>query len=95
MPGIKINTAPENFRPIKQMRLVQFDGRTWQPIGDVIENAFSDAPGRKSWAREIDRTHRFVFDLAQCSPIGPRVVHVVDDNANFRKTGLEAVQDDE
>src|SRR5258706_14545062 len=44
LPGIKINTGPENFRPIKQMRLVQFDGRTWQPIGDVLETAFSDAP---------------------------------------------------
>src|SRR5256884_5851413 len=46
LPGIKINTGPENFRPIRQMRLVQFDGRTWQPIGDVIESAFSDAPGK-------------------------------------------------
>jgi branched-chain amino acid transport system substrate-binding protein len=43
LPGIKINTGPENFRPIRQMRLVQFDGRTWQPIGDVIETAFSGA----------------------------------------------------
>jgi branched-chain amino acid transport system substrate-binding protein len=44
LPGIKINTSESNFRPIKQMRLVQFDGRTWQPIGDVIETAFSDTP---------------------------------------------------
>jgi branched-chain amino acid transport system substrate-binding protein len=44
LPGIKINTGPNDFRPIKQMRLVQFDGRTWQLIGDVIETAFSDAP---------------------------------------------------
>ena len=43
LPGIKIDTGPENFRPIRQMRLVQFDGHTWQPIGDVIETAFSDA----------------------------------------------------
>jgi branched-chain amino acid transport system substrate-binding protein len=43
VPGIKINTGPDNFRPIRQMRLVQFDGRTWQPVGDVIENAFSEA----------------------------------------------------
>ena len=43
LPGIKINTGPENFRPIKQMRLVLFDGRTWQPIGDVLETVFSDA----------------------------------------------------
>jgi ABC-type branched-subunit amino acid transport system substrate-binding protein len=42
LPGIKIDTGPGNFRPIRQMRLVQFDGRTWQPIGDVIETAFSD-----------------------------------------------------
>jgi branched-chain amino acid transport system substrate-binding protein len=44
LPGIKINTSESNFRPIRQMRLVQFDGKTWQPIGDVIETAFSDAP---------------------------------------------------
>lgn len=41
LPGIKISTGPWNFRPIKQLRLVQFDGRTWQPIGDVLETAFS------------------------------------------------------
>jgi len=42
LPDIKISTGPWDFRPIKQMRLVQFDGKTWQPIGDVIEAAFSD-----------------------------------------------------
>lgn len=46
LPGITISTAPSDFRPIKQMRLVQFDGRTWQPIGDVVESATSGA-GRK------------------------------------------------
>jgi ABC-type branched-subunit amino acid transport system substrate-binding protein len=43
LPGVKISTGPFNFRPIKHMRLVQFDGRTWQPIGDVVETAFSNA----------------------------------------------------
>jgi branched-chain amino acid transport system substrate-binding protein len=43
LPGITITTGPGDFRPIKQMRLVQFDGRTWQPIGDVVETAFSGA----------------------------------------------------
>jgi branched-chain amino acid transport system substrate-binding protein len=46
LPGITISTGPGDFRPIKQIRLVQFDGRTWQPIGDVIESAFSRA-GKK------------------------------------------------
>ena len=41
LPGIKISTGPWNFRPIKQLRLVQFDGHAWQPIGDVLETAFS------------------------------------------------------
>ena len=44
LPGIAINTGPADFRPIKQMRLVQFDGNSWQPIGDVIESAFAKAP---------------------------------------------------
>jgi branched-chain amino acid transport system substrate-binding protein len=41
-PGITFNTGPTDFHPIKQMRLAQFDGISWQPIGDVIENAFTD-----------------------------------------------------
>jgi branched-chain amino acid transport system substrate-binding protein len=45
LPGISINTGPRDFHPIKQMRLVQFDGNAWQPIGDVIEDAFIAPPG--------------------------------------------------
>jgi len=44
LPGIAINTGPADFRPIKHMRLVQFDGYAWQPIGDVIESAFVAGP---------------------------------------------------
>jgi branched-chain amino acid transport system substrate-binding protein len=40
LPGITINTSAADFRPIKQMRLVQFDGRTWMPIGLVLDTAF-------------------------------------------------------
>ncbi|MBR0691800.1 ABC transporter substrate-binding protein [Bradyrhizobium lablabi] len=46
LPGITINTTTSNFRPIQHMRLMQFDGRTWQPIGDVLDTAFSEAPKR-------------------------------------------------
>ena len=45
LPGVVINTGPADFQPIKQMRLVQFDGNAWQPIGDVIESAFTSLPG--------------------------------------------------
>jgi branched-chain amino acid transport system substrate-binding protein len=40
LPGITFNTGPTDFHPIKQMRLVQFDGVVWQPIGEVVESAF-------------------------------------------------------
>ncbi|HEY0849059.1 MAG TPA: ABC transporter substrate-binding protein [Bradyrhizobium sp.] len=45
LPDIAINTGPADFRPIEQMRLVQFDGNAWQPIGDVIESAFLSQGG--------------------------------------------------
>ena len=42
LPGIKMNTTPDNYQPIKHMRLEQFDGRSWETFGDVIETAFTD-----------------------------------------------------
>ena len=42
LPGIKVNTGQWDYRPIEHLRLVQFDGRSWQPIGDVLETAFAD-----------------------------------------------------
>jgi ABC-type branched-subunit amino acid transport system substrate-binding protein len=46
LPGITFNTGPADFHPVKQLRLVQFDGTAWQPIGDVIESAFVNGTGR-------------------------------------------------
>jgi branched-chain amino acid transport system substrate-binding protein len=36
LPGIRINTSPTNFHPIKAMQLMKWDGKTWVPFGDVI-----------------------------------------------------------
>ncbi|WP_027530502.1 ABC transporter substrate-binding protein [Bradyrhizobium sp. WSM3983] len=46
LPNIRMNTSPDNYLPIKQMRLVQFDGRSWQPFGAVIETAFTEGAAR-------------------------------------------------
>lgn len=46
LPGITISTGPNDFRPIKKVRLVQFDGSLWQPIGDVIDSAFLGSANR-------------------------------------------------
>jgi branched-chain amino acid transport system substrate-binding protein len=36
LPGIKVNTSPTNYHPIRQMQLVKFDGTGWVRFGDVI-----------------------------------------------------------
>jgi branched-chain amino acid transport system substrate-binding protein len=39
LPGIKVNTSPTNYHPIRQMQLRKFDGTTWVRLGDVITGA--------------------------------------------------------
>ena len=41
LPGIKINTSPTNYHPIRAMQLQKWDGKTWILFGDVIEGAAS------------------------------------------------------
>jgi branched-chain amino acid transport system substrate-binding protein len=36
LPGIKINTALDNFYPIRQMQLDAFNGESWELFGDVM-----------------------------------------------------------
>lgn len=35
-PGIRVQTGPEDYYPLKQMRLVKFDGHGWLPFGEAI-----------------------------------------------------------
>jgi branched-chain amino acid transport system substrate-binding protein len=35
-PGIRVKTGPEDYYPLKQMRLVKFDGQGWIPFGNPI-----------------------------------------------------------
>ena len=41
LPGVKVNTSPTNFHPIRQMQLQKWDGKTWVRFGDVISGAGS------------------------------------------------------
>jgi len=36
LPGIKVNSGPDDFFPIEQMQLMKFDGEAWRLFGDVI-----------------------------------------------------------
>jgi len=37
LPGIKINTSEDDFFPIEQMQMMQFNGERWEFFGEVIE----------------------------------------------------------
>jgi branched-chain amino acid transport system substrate-binding protein len=36
LPGIKVNTSPDNYYPIRQMQLASFNGKSWEQFGDVL-----------------------------------------------------------
>ena len=36
LPGIRLTTSPDDYSPIKQMQLQQFDGRGWVKLGGIV-----------------------------------------------------------
>ena len=36
LPGIKINTSPQDYHPVKQVQLARFDGHRWVRFGDLM-----------------------------------------------------------
>ena len=41
LPGIKINTSPTDFAPIKQIQMARFDGERWKLFGPVLNGEIS------------------------------------------------------
>jgi len=41
LPGIKINTAPDDFAPIEQLQMMRFKGKAWEMFGDIISSELS------------------------------------------------------
>jgi branched-chain amino acid transport system substrate-binding protein len=39
LPGMKINTGPNDFAPIKQMRMMRFNGVSWELFGPLMTGA--------------------------------------------------------
>ena len=38
LPGIKINTGPKDYLPVKQVQLVRFDGERWVRFGEIVSS---------------------------------------------------------
>jgi branched-chain amino acid transport system substrate-binding protein len=36
LPGIRVNTSPNDFAPLKQMRMQRFNGESWELFGPII-----------------------------------------------------------
>jgi len=41
LPGIKINTSPTDFHPIKQNQMIKFGGERWEYFGPIMTGATS------------------------------------------------------
>jgi len=39
LPGIKINTGPNDYRINKQMQMMKFNGERWELFGPIIEDS--------------------------------------------------------
>jgi len=39
LPGIKVNTSPTDFYPVKQMQMAHFDGQRWVLFGPILTGA--------------------------------------------------------
>ena len=37
IPGVRINTDAEDYFPIEAMQLARFNGKSWEPLGEVID----------------------------------------------------------
>ncbi|WP_420831395.1 ABC transporter substrate-binding protein [Bradyrhizobium acaciae] len=38
LPGIKVQTEPDNVTPIRQIQMARFDGKSWALFGDVLSD---------------------------------------------------------
>ena len=36
LPGVRVNTRPTDYEPIKQLQMLRFDGKNWETIGGII-----------------------------------------------------------
>jgi ABC-type branched-subunit amino acid transport system substrate-binding protein len=37
LPGVTVSISPEDYSPYGKLQVTQFDGKTWQPVGPVID----------------------------------------------------------
>jgi branched-chain amino acid transport system substrate-binding protein len=38
LPGITLSTSPTNYRPITQLQMIKWNGKSWDRFGEVIQS---------------------------------------------------------
>ena len=38
LPGVRLNTSPTNYHTISQLRLMRWNGKSWDLFGDVLSS---------------------------------------------------------
>src|SRR5262249_1163917 len=41
LPGIRVKTVPDDYRPLEQVQMMRFSGDQWELIGSVLTNGNS------------------------------------------------------
>jgi branched-chain amino acid transport system substrate-binding protein len=41
LPGIVMNTSPTDYRPIKQLQMMRFNGERWEGFGPIITDDYN------------------------------------------------------
>jgi hypothetical protein len=47
LDGITVNTAPDDYFPIEQMRLMKFDGQKWKLMDELIDGTIGSTKETK------------------------------------------------
>ncbi|MBN9581928.1 MAG: ABC transporter substrate-binding protein [Afipia sp.] len=38
LPGIRVKTGPDDYRPLQQMQMIRFKGESWEPFGNLLDS---------------------------------------------------------
>ena len=36
LPGVRVNTSPTDYHPIKQFQMMKFNGKNWDFVGGIV-----------------------------------------------------------
>jgi branched-chain amino acid transport system substrate-binding protein len=44
LPGVKVNTSPTDYRVVKQLQMMKFNGERWELFGSILDDSDTQSP---------------------------------------------------